>query len=301
MPPTRRIRLTSAEDTALRALYRSTDNADVRSRCLMILLSAQGHGVAEIARLTFFDQDTVLFWFDRYEADGLAGLQDRPRSGRPPKVTGASRDELEQAADQDPRQAGHPFSVWTCRDLAHYLAQRGHLRVTAETIRRHLRSLGFRIVRPVLSISSPDPDYEAKVAHLEELKVKARCGEIILLHEDEFDLNLLPGIIGCWTRRGQQRRIPTPGQNQKRYGFGATNFITGRSLDTSVIGRTATTSAPWWNWLCSSTAQARRGKVRRLSWSLITTSSIAARRPLRCWRAMPTASLLWHCRPIRPS
>jgi transposase len=194
----------------------------------MILLSAQGHGAAEIARLTFFDQDTVLFWFDRYEADGLDGLQDRPRSGRPPKMTGLSRDELQQAADQDPRQAGHPFSVWTCGDLAHYLAQKGHLHVTGETIRRHLRSLGFRIVRPVLSISSPDPDYDAKVKQLEELKAQARCGEIILLYEDEFDLSLLPGIIGCWTRRGQQRRIPTPGQNQKRYGFGAANFITGQ-------------------------------------------------------------------------
>lgn len=228
MPPARYIQLTPAQDAALKHLYRRTDSADVRSRCQMILLSAQGHSAADIARLTFFDQDTVLFWFDRYEADGLDGLQDRPRPGRPPKVTGPSRDDLQQAADQDPRETGHPFSVWTCGDLAHHLAQRGYLRVASETIRRHLRALGFRIVRPVLSISSPDPDYDAKVELLEELKEQARRGEILLLYEDEVDLNLLPGIIGCWTRRGQQRRIPTPGLNQKRYGFGAVNFITGQ-------------------------------------------------------------------------
>lgn len=126
-------------------------------------------------------------------------------------MTGPSRDDLQQAADQDPREAGHPFSVWTCGGLAHYLAQKGHLRVACETIRRHLRALGFRIVRPVLSISSPDPHYDAKVKHLEELKARARRGEILLLYEDEVDLNLLPGIIGCWTRRGQPRRIPTSG------------------------------------------------------------------------------------------
>jgi len=234
MPPARYIQLTPAQDAALKHLYRRTDNADVRSRCQMILLSAQGHSTAEIAELTFFDQDTVLFWFDRYEAEGLTGLQDRPRSGRPPKMTGASRDDLQQAADQDPRDAGHPFSVWTCDGLAHYLAQKSHRRVAGETIRRHLRDLGFRIVRPVRSISSPDPDYEAKVEHLAELKAQARRGEIILLFEDEVDLNLLPGIIGCWTRRGQQRRIPTPGQNQKRYGFGAVNFMTGQV--TRLIG-----------------------------------------------------------------
>lgn len=228
MPPARYMQLTPAQDAALRHLYRRTDNADVRSRCQMILLSAQGHGAAEIAELTFFDQDTVLFWFDRYAADGLNGLQDRPRSGRPPKMTISSRDDLQQAVDQDPREAGHPFSVWTCGDLAHYLVQKGHLRVVAETIRRHLWALGFRMVRPVLSISSPDPDYAVKVERLAELKAQAQSGEIILLYEDEVDLNLLPGIIGCWTLRGQQRRISTPGQNQKRYGFGAVNFITGQ-------------------------------------------------------------------------
>jgi transposase len=51
----------------------------------MILLSAEGYSVANIARLTFFEEDSVLYWFDRYEAEKLTGLEDRPRSGRPPK------------------------------------------------------------------------------------------------------------------------------------------------------------------------------------------------------------------------
>jgi hypothetical protein len=73
------------ELNALRQLYRETKDADLRTRCQMILLSAGGHNVAEIAELTLFDENSVLFWFDRYEAEGLTGLEDRPRSGRPPK------------------------------------------------------------------------------------------------------------------------------------------------------------------------------------------------------------------------
>lgn len=234
MPPARYIELTREQEAVLRQLYRRTNSADVRSRCQMILLSGQGHNAAEIARLTFFDQDTVLFWFDRYEADGVDGLQDRPRSGRPPKMTQSGRDDLRQATEQDPRDIGHSFSLWTCSNLAQHLALKGHLRVAGETIRRHLRDLGFRIVRPVLTISSPDPDYDTKVARLEEAKAQAHRGEITLLYEDEVDLNLLPGVIGCWTQRGQQRRVPTPGQNQKRYGFGAVNYITGQV--TRLIG-----------------------------------------------------------------
>jgi transposase len=86
MRPRRYIRQMNDQDrAALQQLYRQTKDPDVRSRCQMILLSADGHGVAEIAQLTLFDENSVLFWFDRYEAEGLDGLEDRPKSGRPPK------------------------------------------------------------------------------------------------------------------------------------------------------------------------------------------------------------------------
>lgn len=126
-----------------------------------------------------------------------------------------------------PRQSGQAFSTWACCDLALYLEQRGYGAVSDETVRRHLQALGYRIIRPVLTISSPDPDYDSKVAHLRLYQGQARRGEVTMLYEDEVDLHLLPGITGCWTRRGSQRKVATPGQNQKRYGFGAVNMISG--------------------------------------------------------------------------
>jgi hypothetical protein len=86
MPIARYIRsLSHAELAALHACYRATSNADVRSRCQMILFSAQGKSVSEIAELTFFAEDTVLYWFDRYEQKQLDGLEDESRIGRPSK------------------------------------------------------------------------------------------------------------------------------------------------------------------------------------------------------------------------
>lgn len=130
--------------------------------------------------------------------------------------------------EQEPRNLGQSFSTWTAQNLATYQAEQGQVTVSAETVRRYLHTLDYRIVRPVLSIASPDPDYRVKAQRLEDLKDQARRGEITLLLEDEVDLNLLPGVMGCWTKRGQQRNIPTPGQNEKRYGFGAVNFMSGR-------------------------------------------------------------------------
>ncbi len=86
MPAPRFVRpLDAAELAALQERYRTTNDADERSRCQMILFSARGKTVPEIAEVTFFDVDTVLYWMDHYEAEGLEGLSAKPRSGRPPK------------------------------------------------------------------------------------------------------------------------------------------------------------------------------------------------------------------------
>jgi transposase len=51
----------------------------------MVLLSAQEYAVSEIAELTLFNEDSVLYWLNRYKNQGLSGLEDRPRTGRRPK------------------------------------------------------------------------------------------------------------------------------------------------------------------------------------------------------------------------
>lgn len=110
-----------------------------------------------------------------------------------PKVDGQCEAELKHLVEQEPREIGRPFSVWTCLDLVKELAEKKLAEVCAETVRRHLCKLDYRVIRPVLSINSPDPDYETKALHLEQCQEQARQGEMILLYEDEVDLNLLPG------------------------------------------------------------------------------------------------------------
>ncbi len=51
-----------------------------------------------------------------------------------------------------------------------------------------------------------------------------------LLFEDETDIHWLPLIASCWTRKGVQVHVPTPGNNDKRYCFGAVDYHTGESL-----------------------------------------------------------------------
>jgi putative transposase len=143
---------------------------------------------------------------------------------------------LDAPVDREPRSLGQRFASWTRDTLGEYLAEKLNVVVADSTVGRHLRRLGWTLVRPALSIHSPDPSYVVKAAELALRKVRARQGEITLLFEDEHDLNVLPGVIRCWTRVGEQRKIPTPGTHRKRHVFGAVDFVKG-ALVTHIAER----------------------------------------------------------------
>lgn len=83
--PFKSLSLTQPQREALLSVYRTTHDADLRTRCQMILLFDDGHTAEQVSTLTFFDHNTILVWRRRFEEEDLGGLLDRPRSGRPRK------------------------------------------------------------------------------------------------------------------------------------------------------------------------------------------------------------------------
>ena len=61
---------------------------------------------------------------------------------------------------------------------------------------------------------------------VEGAKKRAEAGEIDLFFMDESTLGWLPILVACWMKRGYQKRIATPGQQQWRHLFGAYNWVT---------------------------------------------------------------------------
>ncbi len=102
------------------------------------------------------------------------------------------------------------------------------MRLDESRIRHYLHASDYELLRPVLTVASPDPEYESKNARIEDLQRQAEAGEIDLYDEDEIDLALLPTITHCWCKRGHQRTIETPRKNQKRYGAGLIHWVNGK-------------------------------------------------------------------------
>jgi transposase len=155
------------QSKALDHLYRTTKDPRLRTRAQMVLLSAEQRlKIPQIAVIVRESEATVLRWLKRYVAEGLNGLRDAPRPGRPCKVTETDRAELVSAARRRPRSLGLPFSLWTLQRLVDYLAERTGSRVSDETVRRTLKQVGIVLSRPQHTISSPDPEYQVKKRRL---------------------------------------------------------------------------------------------------------------------------------------
>ncbi len=154
---------TAQELAALDTLYRTTHVVRLRTRAQIILLALEQRLAAPaIAAIVREHETTVLRWLKRYRAEGLAGLHDRPMPGAPTKTDAAYATQLVAAVRRRPRSLGLPYSLWTLRRLADYLAEETGVRISYETVRRILAAAGIVLSRPQHTISSPDPEYRVK-------------------------------------------------------------------------------------------------------------------------------------------
>ncbi len=184
------------------------------ARAVMVLLSLHGLSAAQIAELLECHPATVRRWIGRFSTEGLAGLADRPRSGRPP--LGGKRLTRRIAALLD-----RP-GPWTLPRIWRYL---GYPQVSLRTLYRRVRRVAVWRRPKLIARGDPDHDHVVAgiVARLIELPRRA-----VVLAEDETHLNLLPHVRASWTRRGARPQILTPGTNRQVTVYGALEMTTGR-------------------------------------------------------------------------
>ena len=144
--------LSEEEVEALRQLHRQTNDADIHSRCEVILWSNVGLSPPKIAQRVRFCGETVVRLIRRYEAEGLEGLFAKPRSGRPRRVTAEYEAKLLEAVEQSPRALGLPFSNWSTGHLVDYLAVQTGIVITARHVENYLKAHDWRLRRPVRTV-----------------------------------------------------------------------------------------------------------------------------------------------------
>ena len=130
---------------------RSSDPRQTR-RILAIAMVVDGHSRLLAAQAGGMDRQTLRDWVHRYNAEGLAGLLDRPRTGRKPRLTGEQLREIEAWVKAGPDREKDGVVRWRCADLRNRIKDRFEIAL-------HERSVGKLLKKLDLSSMSGRPQH----------------------------------------------------------------------------------------------------------------------------------------------
>jgi transposase len=129
-------------DNALPTLdtfLKQTKEARVFRRAQAVRHVVKGQRLQTVSDALQFTYSALRKWVYRFASQGTQGLIDRPRSGRPPKVTCELEQHLNRLVDQDPLQHGSIHSQGSCRELATVLARETGVQLGRESVRCALK------------------------------------------------------------------------------------------------------------------------------------------------------------------
>jgi transposase len=139
-------------------------------RAWIVLLAARGWSNTAIAAEVGISVDTVRTWRGRFASEGLAGLADRARSGRPTRFTPVQVAQVKALACRLPGRAGAPLSRWSCPELAREAVTLGVAEaISASTVWRWLAREAIKPWQYRSWLFPRDPDFAAKAGRVLDL------------------------------------------------------------------------------------------------------------------------------------
>lgn len=125
-----------------------------------VLLVAQGMTCPEVARLLGDAPRTVENWVHQFEGQGLAGLLEGERSGRPRRLDEKQLAGINAVLRQTPRDVGLVGTLWDGKTLAAWIDREYEIDLGVRQCQRLFRQLGFRLRKPRPAIAQADPEQQ---------------------------------------------------------------------------------------------------------------------------------------------
>jgi transposase len=150
-------------------------------RARVVMLSAEGHSLREIAERLGVTQRTVCLWRRRYREAGLAGLRTAARAGRPRRITAAKEQAVISATLRKPKAATH----WSARRLAKEVG------LSPATVHRIWQKYGLQPHRVETFKFSRDPQFDAKLADIVGLYLDPPERALVLCVDEKSQIQAL--------------------------------------------------------------------------------------------------------------
>jgi transposase len=220
----------SVKDKLCKHLRRCRD-AGVRVRYLIVINLLNGRSAYQTAKVLNVHNTTVYRVADRFRARGEWGLWDGREDNGQTKLDERFLAVLYQVVRATPQRYGWRRPTWTRELLVETLVRETGIRVHVTTMSRALALVKARRGRPRPTVGCPwaKAAKTRRLNAIRHLQATLPRGHVAV-YEDEVDIHLNPKIGLDWMGYGQQKEVPTPGKNVKRYLAGALNPRTGRLL-----------------------------------------------------------------------
>jgi transposase len=155
----RRAHISDLDDVVLDLAAEIRRSAESRydHRLHGVLLVARGMSCTEVARLLGDAPRTVAYWVRRFEEEGLAGLGEGSRPGRPRRLSKAQLEEISFALSSSPMDFQLGVKLWDGKTLSEFVAREWGITLGLRQSRRLVSQLGFgpRNQRPEPAPASP--------------------------------------------------------------------------------------------------------------------------------------------------
>ena len=169
----------------------SSPYPEVRQRAIALRLLHLGQSPEQVAQAVMVTSNTIYAWHKRWREQGLAGLRDGQRTGRPLKADAAYVKELERVLDLDPHTLELPFTIWTLNRLRLYLAEKTGILLSYTRFRALMSREGYRWKAPKHDLS-----------HLQDRPAQETAAQVMAWLKKTSPLTLLPiPNSSLWTKR----------------------------------------------------------------------------------------------------
>lgn len=167
----------------------------------------------------------------RFDEEGIDGLYDKRHEQGSRKVTDEYVETMLSLITDSPREHGWARSTWTRELLALHLKKVTGIDCHPTHVGRLLHDSAVHWNRAKAIGKRPvDKAWKSRVANrIKAIRDNLGADEM-MLYQDEVDIHLNPKIGPCWTPKGHQFEVETPGQNKKRYIYGGLNPQTGNII-----------------------------------------------------------------------
>ncbi|WP_387692554.1 IS630 family transposase [Photorhabdus sp. RM71S] len=215
------------ERRQMKKIIQRTRDKNYARRLMAILMLHRGESVSQVARTLCAGRSSVNRWINWFTLYGLEGLKSLP-AGRPTVWNLIPLYPLISFLLQhSPQQLGCLRSRWSLELFIIKINELLNIKLSISTFYRYLHKTGIVWRRAAPTLKLPDPEYPEKMAKITE--ALSTCSEKHpVFYEDEVDIELNPKIGSDGYLKGQQKRIVTPGKNQKHYLAGCLNVQTGK-------------------------------------------------------------------------